>query len=127
MRQKSLLLFTDAEKKWYKQRARLWAKGRKRARDDIKAFKLAALDKARAFELAAYKPDRTLDDIYKSAFTTEIAGDKNFYNGVTADEMIAEIANPNPKSWFERAYEKYAGERGGYYSWCSSLQQVLSH
>ena len=111
MRQKGLLL-TDAEKKWYKQRARLLAKGKKRARDDIKAFQEAALAEIELFELAQYNPKRTLNDIYTSAFTAEMAGDKNFYNDVTVDEMMREIANPSNKTWFQRAYEKYAGERG---------------
>ena len=59
MRQKGLLL-TDGEKKWYKQRARVWGKGRKKARDDIKAFKERALASTSPLKLAAYKPDRPL-------------------------------------------------------------------
>ena len=34
-----MLMLKDDEKKWYKQRARLWAKGRKAARENIKALK----------------------------------------------------------------------------------------
>ena len=38
IRQKMILL-SDSERNWYRQRARLWSKGRKRARDAIKAYK----------------------------------------------------------------------------------------
>ena len=39
MNRQKMLMLQDDEKKWYKSRARLWAKGRKLARDNIKALK----------------------------------------------------------------------------------------
>ena len=39
MNRQKMLMLEDDEKKWYKRRARLWAKGRKLARENIKALK----------------------------------------------------------------------------------------
>ena len=39
MNRQKMLMLEDSEKNWYKRRARLWSKGRKLARDNIKALK----------------------------------------------------------------------------------------
>ena len=39
MNRQKMLMLQDDEKNWYKQRARLWAKGRKLARENIKALR----------------------------------------------------------------------------------------
>ena len=90
----------------------MWSKGRKLARENIKALKerLEAADNP--IELAAFDTKSTLNDIYKGAFTQVKAGDPDYYNDVTVDEMIAELAKPTHVPWFQQAYDKYVdGQR----------------
>ena len=65
-----MLMLEDDEKKWYKQRARLWSKGRKLARENVKALKERFEAADDPIELAAFNPKTTLNDIYKGAFKT---------------------------------------------------------
>ena len=76
-----MLLLKDSEKSWYRQRARLWSKGRKRARDAIKAYKEKLAASVDPIQLAAFKPDKTLAEMYEDAFNKEIAADPSFYKG----------------------------------------------
>ena len=89
-----MLMLQDDEKKWYKRRARLWSKGRKLARDNIKALKEQFEATDDPIELAAFNPGTTMNDIYKKAFTQVKAGDPDFYNDVTTEEMMAELDKP---------------------------------
>ena len=55
IRQKMLLL-KDSEKSWYRQRARLWSKGRKRAREAIKAYKERLAASVDPIKLTTFNP-----------------------------------------------------------------------
>ena len=76
--QKMLMLQED-EKDWYKKRARLWAKGRKAVRDNIKALKERLEAKDEPIDLAAFNPGKTYNEMYKNK-----AGDPDYYD-VTTD------------------------------------------
>ena len=113
IRQKMLLL-KDSEKSWYRQRARLWSKGRKRARDAIKAYKARLeADNVNPIQLARFNPEKTLAKMYEEGFDAEIADKPDFYkdDALKAD-MLAEMAKPVHLPWFKQAYRKYAkGQR----------------
>ena len=106
-----MLMLEDDEKKWYKQRARLWSKGRKLARENIKALKNQFEASKDPIQLAAFDPKITLNDIYKGAFTTVKQGDPDYY-GVDINEMMGELAQEKHVPWFQQAYNKYVeGQR----------------
>ena len=109
IRQKMLLL-TDKEKDWYRQRARLWRKGRKRARDAIKAYKESLeADNVHPIQLAKFNPTKTLAKMYEDAFADEIAADPDFYKDEDLeDDMEAEMAEAKHLPWFKQAYRKFA-------------------
>ena len=108
IRQKMLLL-TDKEKNWYRQRARLWSKGRKRARDAIKAYKAQLEADVNPIQLARYNPTKTLAKMYSDGFDAEIAADPDFYKDEDLKEdMTAEMGNAVHLPWFKQAYRKYA-------------------
>ena len=108
-----MLLLKDSEKNWYRQRARLWSKGRKRARDAIKAYKERLAANMNPIELAAFKPEKTLGQIYEEAFDNEIADDPAFYKDADLKtDMVKELAKTEHEPWFKQAYRKYAkGQR----------------
>ena len=64
-------------------------------------------------ELAAFKPDKTLDEIYEDAFNAEINSDRGFYKDKDLKtDMVKEMANTEHVPWFKQAYRKYAkGQR----------------
>ena len=112
MNRQKMLMLQDNEKKWYKQRARLWSKGRKVARENIKALKNQFEASDNPIELAAFDPGDTMNDIYKGAFTTVLNGDPDYYNDVTVDDMMTELGKTTHVPWFQQAYEKYVeGQR----------------
>ena len=51
-----MLMLEDSEKNWYKRRARLWSKGRKLARENIKALKEKFEASEDPIRLAAFDP-----------------------------------------------------------------------
>ena len=65
MNRQKMLMLQDSEKKWYKQRARLWAKGRKLARENIKALKNQFEASEDPITLAAFDPGDTSENIYR--------------------------------------------------------------
>ena len=56
MNRQKMLMLKDDEKNWYKQRARLWSKGRKIARENIKALKNQFEASENPIQLAAFNP-----------------------------------------------------------------------
>ena len=112
MNRQKMLMLQDDEKNWYKRRARLWSKGRKLARENIKALKERLEAKDDPIALAAFDPGDTSENIYRTAFTTVKQGDPDFYGDASVDEMMAELGNQTHVSWFQQAYDKYVeGQR----------------
>ena len=51
-------------------------------------------------------------DYYRDAFCDEIDSDPTYYDDVTEEDMMAELAKPKHVPWFKQAYCKYAkGQR----------------
>ena len=83
MNRQKMFMLQDDEKNWCKKRTRLWSKGRKLARENIKALKNQFEAADNPIQLAAFDPKTTLNDIYKNAFTQVKAGDPDYYNDVS--------------------------------------------
>ena len=110
-RQKMLML-QDSEKNWYKRRARLWSKGRKIARDNIKALKARLEASEDPIALAEFDPGDTSENIYRKAFTTVMLGDPDYYKDASVDEMMAELGKAKHVPWIQQAYNKFVeGQR----------------
>ena len=73
MNRQKMLMPQDDEKNWYKQRARFWTKGRKRAREIIKALKERFEAADDPIQLAAFNSGTTSEAIYRDAFGKVIA------------------------------------------------------
>ena len=53
-----------------------------------------------------------MNDIYKGAFTTVKTGDPDYYDDVSVQDMIDELAKPTHVPWFQQAYDKFVeGQR----------------
>ena len=112
MNRQKMLMLQDDEKNWYKRRARLWAKGRKLARENIKALKNSLEAADNPIQLAAFNPGTTSEAVYRDAFGKVLAGDPDYYGDASVDEMMAELAKPKHVPWFQQAYDKYVeGQR----------------
>ena len=68
--------------------ARHWSKGRKVARENIKALKERFEASEDPIQLAAFDPKTTMSDIYKGAFTKVKQGDPDYYGDASVDEMM---------------------------------------
>ena len=75
----------------YRQRANLWTKCRKRARELIKAWK-EQLEAGDELALARINPAVKYLDYYRDAFCDEIDSDPTYYDDVTEEDMMAELA-----------------------------------
>ena len=108
MRQKMLLL-SDSEREWYRQRARFWSKGRKRAREAIKAYKDQLAASVDPITLAKFNPEKTLGEMYEDAFNAEINSDRDFYKDKDLrTDIVKEMAEAEHVPWFKQAYCKFA-------------------
>ena len=92
-RQKMFML-EDSEKNWYKRRARLWSKGRKVARENVKALKERFEASEYPIALAAFDSGTTSEAVYRDAFGKVKEGDPDYYGDDTVQEMMDELAKP---------------------------------
>ena len=99
------------KKEVVRQRANLWSKGRKRARGLIKAWK-EQLEAGDELALARINSAVECFDYYRDAFQDEIDSDPAYYDDVTEEDMMAELAKPKHVPWFKQAYCKYAKGQG---------------
>ena len=95
MNRQKMLMFEEDEKECYKRRASLWSKGRKLARENIKALKNQFEVSEDPIQLAAFDPKTTYEKVYRNAFGAVKAGDPDFYGDVTVDDMMEELGQPN--------------------------------
>ena len=72
-------------KRTVQEESKLWSKGRKLARDNIKALKERFEASDDPIQLAAFDPKTTSEKVYRDAFTTVKSGDPDLYGDVTVD------------------------------------------
>ena len=90
----------------------MWSKGRKLARDNIKALKEQFEASEDPIALTAFNPKTAHNEVYKNAFNTVKAGDPDYYDDSGVDEMMTELAQEKHVPWFQQAYDKYVeGQR----------------
>ena len=86
-----------------RQRANLWTKGRKRGREAIKAWK-EQLEAEMNWFWTRINPAVKYLDYYRDAFRDEIDSDPTYYDDVTEEDMMAELAKSKHVPWFKQAY-----------------------
>ena len=81
-----------------KKRNKLWPRGRKLAKEKLKAYVSDVLTNMRTpVELTEYHPGRDIDAIYEEAFDEEIAKHPEWY-GADADHSLCNALVAEPKS-----------------------------
>ena len=91
--------------------SKVWSKGRKLAREEIKALKERFEASDDPIELVAFDPGTSYEKVYRDAFNAVKAGDPDYYGVVSVDVMMAELSSQTCVPWFQQAYDKYVEDQ----------------